>query len=83
MAKLPPHHTLTSLSITHVQFVHNDLVSKLFAYVTLSPLAIVCGYVGAILSSRDMKVAVMFAGQLLNEITNTILKRLVKQARPT
>ncbi|KAF9211774.1 hypothetical protein BGZ59_007611, partial [Podila verticillata] len=82
-SKIPPHHTLTSLSITHVQFVQNDILSKLLAYVTLSPLAILCGYVGAILTGRDLKAVVMLGGQLLNEVVNQMLKRLVKQARPT
>ncbi|KAF9094704.1 hypothetical protein BGX23_001709 [Mortierella sp. AD031] len=82
-SKIPPHHTLTSLSITHVQFAQNDILSKLFAYVTLSPLAILCGYVAVIITSRDLKPAVMLAGQLVNELLNLILKRLVKQARPT
>jgi dolichyldiphosphatase len=82
-SKIPPHHTLTSLSITHVQFAQDDILSKLFAYVTLSPLAILCGYVGVIITSRDLKPAVMLAGQLANELVNLILKRLVKQARPT
>ncbi|KAF9583076.1 Dolichyldiphosphatase 1 [Lunasporangiospora selenospora] len=82
-SKIPPHHTLTSLSITHVQFAQDDILSKLFAYVTLSPLAIVCGYAAVILTSRDIKPAIMFAGQLANEVVNQILKRLVRQARPT
>lgn len=82
-SKIPPHHTLTSLSITHVQFAQDDILSKLFAYVTLSPLAILCGYVGVVITSRDLKPAVMLAGQLANELVNLILKRLVKQARPT
>lgn len=82
-SKIPPHHTLTSLSITHVQFVQNDILSKLLAYVTLSPLAILCGYAGAILTGRDLKAVVMLGGQLVNEVVNQVLKRLVKQARPT
>ncbi|KAF9569542.1 Dolichyldiphosphatase 1 [Mortierella alpina] len=82
-SKIPPHHTLTSLSLTHVQFAQGDLVSQFFAYVTLSPIALVCSYVAIIITSRDMKPAVMFAGQLANEIVNQILKRLVKEARPT
>ncbi|KAI1318323.1 Dolichyldiphosphatase 1 [Mortierella claussenii] len=80
---IPAHHTLTSLSITHVQFSESDVLSKIFAYVTLSPLAILCGYVAIILTLRDLKPAVMFAGQLANEAVNQVLKRLVKQARPT
>ncbi|KAF9189733.1 hypothetical protein BGZ50_000602 [Haplosporangium sp. Z 11] len=82
-SKIPAHHTLTSLSITHVQFRQDDIFAKLLAYVTLSPLAIICGYAAVILTSRDLKPLVMFAGQLANEVVNQILKRLVKQARPT
>ncbi|KAF9431992.1 hypothetical protein BGZ76_011440 [Entomortierella beljakovae] len=82
-SKIPPHHTLTSLSLTHVQFAQNDLISKLLAYVTLTPLCIICGYVAVVLTSRDLKPLVMFAGQLANELLNLALKHLVKQARPT
>ncbi|KAF9185819.1 hypothetical protein BGZ49_004241 [Haplosporangium sp. Z 27] len=82
-SKFPPHHTLTSLSLTHVQFTQNDIVSKLLAYVTLTPLGIICGYVAVISTSRDLKPLVMLGGQLANEVLNLILKRIVKQARPT
>ncbi|KAF9346647.1 hypothetical protein BGX26_001837 [Mortierella sp. AD094] len=83
ISKIPPHHTLTSLSITHVQFAQNDILSKLLAYVTLTPLCILCGYAAVIATSRDLKPLVMLGGQLANELLNLILKRLVKQARPT
>ncbi|KAF9914777.1 hypothetical protein BX616_007575 [Lobosporangium transversale] len=82
-AKIPPHHTLTSLSLTHVQFSGDDIYSKIFAHLTLSPLAIICGYIAVVLTTRDLTVVTMFAGQLLNEGINFVLKRLVKQARPT
>ncbi|KAG0370095.1 phosphatidic acid phosphatase type 2/haloperoxidase [Gamsiella multidivaricata] len=81
--KVSPPETLTSLSLTHVQFVGDDIYSKIFAHLTLSPLAITCGYIGVILTTRDLTVILMFAGQLLNECINFALKRLVKQARPT
>ncbi|KAG0367206.1 hypothetical protein BGZ54_004239 [Gamsiella multidivaricata] len=83
VSQIPPHHTLTSLSITHVQFSQNNFLSKLLAYVTLSPLGIICSYVAIVLTSRDLKPLVMFAGQLANEFVNQVLKRLFKQARPT
>ncbi|KAF9955606.1 hypothetical protein BGZ72_003588 [Mortierella alpina] len=82
-SKFPPHHTLTSLSLTHVQFTQGDLISQFYAFVTLSPMVLVSGYVCIILVTRDIKPAVMFAGQLANEVINQILKRLVKEARPT
>ncbi|KAF9295886.1 hypothetical protein BGZ74_010573 [Mortierella antarctica] len=82
-SKIPPHHTLTSLSLTHVQFSDDDLASKIFAHLTLSPLAITCGYIAVILTTRDLTPILMLAGQALNECVNFVLKRLVKQARPT
>ncbi|KAI1292708.1 hypothetical protein EDD11_008708 [Mortierella claussenii] len=82
-SKIPPHHTLTSLSLTHVQFNEDDIYSKIFAYLTLSPLAITCGYIAVVLTTRDLTVILMLVGQLLNECLNFVLKRLVKQARPT
>src|SRR5690554_4019631 len=82
-SKIPPHHTLTSLSLTQVQFSANDNYSKVFAHLTLSPLAITCGYIAVILTTRDLTVVIMLAGQLLNECINHVLKRQVKQARPT
>lgn len=81
-SNIPPHHTLTSLSLTHV--LHgSDIYSKIFAHLTLSPLAITCSYVAVMLTTRDLTVILMLAGQLLNECVNFVLKRLVKQARPT
>lgn len=81
-SNIPPHHTLTSLSITHV--LHSsDIYSRIFAHFTLSPLAITCSYVAVMLTTRDLTVILMLAGQLLNECVNFVLKRIVKQARPT
>ncbi|KAF9974222.1 hypothetical protein BGZ73_002408 [Actinomortierella ambigua] len=82
-SNVPPHYTLTSLSLTHVQFNQDDIISKLLAYITLSPLAILCGYVSVTLTRRELTPAVMLIGQLLNECINFVLKRIVKQARPT
>ncbi|KAK3823343.1 MAG: hypothetical protein J3Q66DRAFT_397814 [Benniella sp.] len=52
------------------------------AYVTLSPLAIFCGYVAVAVNDRDLKPLVMLAGQVLSEALNA-MKRVIKQARPT
>ncbi|KAF9360931.1 hypothetical protein BGX34_007409 [Mortierella sp. NVP85] len=80
---LPPHHTLTSLSLSHVQFVPDSILTELLAYVTLSPLAIFCGYIAVAVNDRDLKPLVMLAGQVLSEALNAIMKRVIKQARPT
>ncbi|KAF9159662.1 Dolichyldiphosphatase 1, partial [Mortierella sp. AD010] len=70
----PPPPILTSLSLTHVQFSGDDIYSKIFAHLTLSPLAITCGYVAVLLTTRDLTVILMLAGQFLNECINFILK---------
>ncbi|GJJ74704.1 dolichyldiphosphatase [Entomortierella parvispora] len=80
---LPTLDNLTSLTFSHVQYTDDGLFSKIMAYTTLSPLWIICAYGGIILNGRDIKVALMLAGQLLNELLNLVLKRLVRQSRPT
>ncbi|KAK3821069.1 MAG: PAP2 superfamily-domain-containing protein [Benniella sp.] len=75
--------TLTSLSLTHVRFVGDDIYSKLFAFITLSPFGITCGYIAVILATRDLSIILMLAGQFLNECVNYVLKRVIKQERPT
>ncbi|KAG0328985.1 hypothetical protein BGZ99_003849 [Dissophora globulifera] len=82
-SKPTPPNTLTSLSLTHVQYVGDDIYSHIFAHLTLSPLAITCGYVAVILTTRDLTVLLMLVGQLLNECINFALKKSVKQSRPT
>ncbi|KAF9437521.1 hypothetical protein BGZ76_000395 [Entomortierella beljakovae] len=82
-SRIPPQDVLTSLSLTHVQFRPNDLYSKIFAHLTLSPLAITCGYIAVILTTRDITAVTMGVGQALNECINYILKKNVKHARPT
>jgi dolichyldiphosphatase len=75
--------TLTSLSLTHVRFVGDDIYSKIFAFITLSPFGITCGYIAVILATRDLSIVLMLAGQFLNECVNYVLKRVIKQERPT
>ncbi|KAF9363504.1 Dolichyldiphosphatase 1 [Mortierella sp. NVP85] len=75
--------TLTSLSLTHVRFVDDDIYSKIFAFITLSPFGITCGYIAVILATRDLSIILMLAGQFLNECVNYVLKRVIKQERPT
>ncbi|KAF8923814.1 PAP2 domain protein [Dissophora ornata] len=82
-ANIQPPTILTSLSLTHVQYVGRDIYSKVFAHLTLSPLAITCGYIAVILTTRDLTVILMLAGQFINECINYILKRMLKQGRPT
>lgn len=78
-----PDITLTSLSLTHVQFDRNDKLAYALAYITLAPLAILVFYASVIVSRRELAVIFALAGQLLNEGLNAILKETLQIARPS
>ncbi|KXS14799.1 PAP2-domain-containing protein [Gonapodya prolifera JEL478] len=74
---------LTSLSLTHVEFRSNDLVARILAYVSLTPIFLIVSYATTIFWRRDLDVAVMLGGQLANEGINAVLKDFVyREARP-
>ncbi len=75
--------SLTSLSLTHVEFDPIDPIAYMFAYITLSPLAIIVMYVTVIVARREIVGINMFVGQLVCELFNAILKRWLKEKRPT
>ncbi|EFY93279.1 hypothetical protein J3459_013553 [Metarhizium acridum] len=73
---------LASLSVTHVYYDPEDPVSLLCAYLALLPQALCIVYTTLILSTREVEIALMFAGQLGCEALNFLLKRLIKEERP-
>ncbi|ORY08004.1 putative dolichyldiphosphatase [Basidiobolus meristosporus CBS 931.73] len=75
--------SLSSLSLTHVQFASGDKVAYLLAYVTLTPLAILISYVTVIGSRREFGAIFMLLGQLCCEGLNFVLKKTIRQDRPT
>ncbi|KAL1922461.1 uncharacterized protein VTP21DRAFT_10000 [Calcarisporiella thermophila] len=74
---------LTSLSLTHIQFVAHDSIAHVFAYVTLLPLAIIVAYASVIAARREIAPFFALVGQLANEGLNALLKQWIKQERPT
>ncbi|KAG8159481.1 hypothetical protein KVR01_011142 [Diaporthe batatas] len=74
---------LASLSLTHVYYDPDDNISYLCAWLALVPQALCIVYVTLIWSTREAEVALMFAGQLACEAANFVLKRLLKQERPS
>ncbi|KAL1124075.1 hypothetical protein AAG570_001845 [Ranatra chinensis] len=52
------------------------------AVVSLSPLAIISGFIALILFRRDLHTIVFFFGTLLNELFNSILKYTICEPRP-
>ncbi|CAH1769725.1 5277_t:CDS:2 [Entrophospora sp. SA101] len=75
--------SLTSLSLTHVEFDPTDSIAYIFAYITLSPLAIMVAYVTIIVSRREVAGINIFIGQSICELFNAILKRWLREKRPT
>lgn len=73
---------LTSLAVTHVYYDPSDPFSLVSAYLALVPQALMVIYVTLIYARREIEVVLMFAGQLLCEGANWLLKRLIKEERP-
>jgi hypothetical protein len=73
---------LVSLAVTHVYYNPSDPISLLSAYLALIPQALMVIYVTLIYARREIEVALMFTGQVLCELANWILKRIIKEERP-
>ncbi|KAG5999122.1 hypothetical protein E4U54_002052 [Claviceps lovelessii] len=73
---------LASLSVTHVYYDPDDPISLLCAYLALLPQVLCVVYATLILSTREVEILFMFAGQLACEALNFLLKRLIKEERP-
>lgn len=74
---------LASLSLTHVHYNPDDPLSHLCAYLALAPQALVIAYAALIWSTREVEILLMFAGQMSCEALNWLLKRWVKEERPS
>ncbi|KAL7625022.1 hypothetical protein AAE478_004236 [Parahypoxylon ruwenzoriense] len=73
---------LASLSLTHVHYDPTDPLSYLCAWLALIPQGLCVAYATLIWSTREIEVALLFAGQLACEALNFALKRLIKEERP-
>lgn len=74
---------LTSLSLTHVYYNPADHVSRACAFLALVPQALMIVYVSLIWSTRELEILLMFAGQLACEALNWLLKRCIREERPS
>ncbi|KAI5865445.1 PAP2-domain-containing protein [Durotheca rogersii] len=73
---------LASLSLTHVHYDPTDPLSYLCAWLALVPQGLCVAYATLIWSTREVEIALLFAGQLACEALNFGLKRLIKEERP-
>ncbi|PYH48166.1 phosphatase PAP2 family protein [Aspergillus saccharolyticus JOP 1030-1] len=78
MADVP----LASLSLTHVHYNPEDPLSFVSAWLALVPQALVISYVTLAWATREVEIALMFAGQMGCEALNFVLKRIIKEERP-
>ena len=74
---------LASLSLTHVHYNPDDIISYVCAYLALVPQALVITYAALIWSTREIEILLMFAGQMGCEGMNWLLKRWIKEDRPS
>ena len=74
---------LASLSLTHVHYDPNDLLSYGCAYLALVPQGLVIVYAALTWSTREIEILLMFAGQMGCEALNFLVKRWMKEERPS
>ncbi|OWA54343.1 putative Dolichyldiphosphatase 1 [Hypsibius exemplaris] len=69
-------------SYTHVEYLEGDLFGMVMAIASLLPIFIVVSFATLIIFRRDLHTMAFFAGTLLNEAVNFILKRGLGHLRP-
>jgi len=74
---------LASLTMTHVHYDPTSRVSYACAWLALVPQALCITYATLIWSTRELEILIMFAGQLGCEGLNWLLKRYIREERPT
>ncbi|EIM86795.1 uncharacterized protein STEHIDRAFT_97573 [Stereum hirsutum FP-91666 SS1] len=71
-----------SLDLTHVLYDSDSHVSLVLALITLSPILLMASYAVLAVYTRELTVINMWAGQLLCEAFNWMVKRAIKEERP-
>eukprot|EP00126_Sphaerothecum_destruens_P005411 Sdes_comp18750_c0_seq4m9127 len=74
--------SFTPLKLTFVEYETGDVFGKFLAFCSMGPVFLVIAIISVILARREIHTLFFFAGVLLNEILNMILKRYFSQARP-
>ncbi|KIJ65535.1 hypothetical protein HYDPIDRAFT_88083 [Hydnomerulius pinastri MD-312] len=71
-----------SLDLTHVIYDASSDSSFVLALLTLSPILLMPAYAVLAVQTRELTIINMWAGQLLSEGLNLVLKHIVKEERP-
>ena len=70
------------LSLTHVEYLENDQIGKIFAVFSLLPLAIVIVFITAFFFRRDLHTLTFGLGVIINYVVNVALKKYIAAPRP-
>lgn len=72
----------TAIALTHVEYQKGDAVGYILAWCSLFPIFICIVFGTVIVFRRDLFTMSYFAGLLLNEGINWLLKHFIKELRP-
>ncbi|XP_047624599.1 dolichyldiphosphatase 1 isoform X4 [Phacochoerus africanus] len=70
------------VTLTHVEYPAGDLSGHLLAYLSLSPIFVIVGFVTLIIFKRELHTISFLGGLALNEGVNWLIKHVVQEPRP-
>ncbi|KAM3825703.1 dolichyldiphosphatase 1-like isoform 5-T7 [Vipera latastei] len=70
------------VSLTHVEYPAGDFTGRLLAYLSLSPIFIIVGFVTLIVFKRELHTISFLGGLCFNEGVNWLIKNIVQEQRP-
>ena len=68
----------TPLRMLHMEYPEGDKVGHVLAWFSMLPFFVFAGMVTLILFRRDLHTITFTIGQLVNEVFNLILKKIIK-----
>ncbi|CAB4026292.1 Dolichyldiphosphatase 1 [Paramuricea clavata] len=70
------------VGLTFVEYPEGDLAGKILAWLSLSPIFILIGFVAVIIFRRELHTVAFFLGCVLNEGLSIAIKHAIKEPRP-
>ncbi|TEA29610.1 hypothetical protein DBR06_SOUSAS510192, partial [Sousa chinensis] len=70
------------VTLTHVEYPAGDLSGHLLAYLSLSPIFVIVGFVTLIIFKRELHTISFLGGLALNEGVNWLIKHVIQEPRP-
>lgn len=70
------------VTLTHVEYPAGDLSGHLLAYLSLSPIFVVVGFLTLIIFKRELHTISFLGGLALNQGVNWLIKHVIQEPRP-